>query len=94
MNRSKNALKDYLDLFIQDKKGKNCVLTHSKLVETLKTFFDSGLNQTVTSHKLNVSRNTLTNRLNKVQDMTGHDPRNFSDAVKLRLFLLLYELQK
>lgn len=93
-NRSKDALRDYLDLFLHDKKSGGRILNHLKLIETLKIFFRCDLNQTIAAQRLNVSRNTLTNRLNRVQDMTGHDPRNFSDAVKLKLFLLIDELQK
>ncbi len=60
-----------------------------KLLKSLYHFFDYDLNISKAAESLGISRNTLGNRLDKVFEITGCDPRNFSDAVKLKIFLLI-----
>ncbi|WP_176222212.1 CdaR family transcriptional regulator [Tuberibacillus sp. Marseille-P3662] len=52
---------------------------------TLSVFFANNLNLSRTAKQLFVHRNTLIYRIEKIQDLTGYDPRNFQDAVALQL---------
>lgn len=64
------------------------------LFETLHTFFtcDANINQTAAA--LFIHRNTLTFRLNKVEDITGYDPQCFNDAYKLKLAYDLLQIDE
>lgn len=57
-------------------------------IETLETLFRCHLNISDTSRQLFLHRNTLLYRLDKLTEQTGLDPRQFSHAVLLKLFLL------
>jgi DNA-binding PucR family transcriptional regulator len=57
-------------------------------IETLETLFRCQLNISDTSRQLYLHRNTLLYRLDKLTEQTGLDPRQFSHAVLLKLFLL------
>jgi len=72
--------------------AKSKILNQVKFIDTLAAFFDCDLNLSTASEKLNISRNTLTNRLNKIKESTGLDPKKFSDAVKLKLLILINQL--
>ncbi len=61
---------------------------------TIQTFFDSGLNIAETARALYLHRNTLVYRLDRFRKMTGLDIRNFDDAIKIRVGMLLYESLK
>ncbi|MBM7557031.1 CdaR family transcriptional regulator [Halanaerobacter jeridensis] len=61
------------------------------LVETLDIFFANDLNVSQTARKLYIHRNTLLYRLDKVKDKTNLDPRQFSDALRLKLALMIRE---
>lgn len=91
-NQSKSELQGYLDLFLENEESRSLFLNQPKLVETLKVFFESNLNQSITADKMKISRNTLSSRLDKVAELTKYDPRRFSDAVKLKLLILVNEL--
>ncbi|MFS0821664.1 CdaR family transcriptional regulator [Bacillus sp. 1P02SD] len=54
---------------------------------TITLFFENDLNISETAKQLFIHRNTLTYRLDKVLEITGYDPRKFSDAVILRIAL-------
>lgn len=58
-------------------------------VETLHAFFANDLNVSETARTLFVHRNTLLYRLDKLREMTGLDPRNFENAMLLRLSMIL-----
>ncbi len=64
------------------------------LIETVDVFFDENMSLTQTAKKLNIHRNTLLYRLSKIKKITGLDPRNFNDAVKLKLASILSSLQE
>lgn len=64
-----------------------------KMLDTLNAFFDSNFNSTISSRELNITRNTLNNRLNKVERVTGYDPRVFNDAIKLKVLLIIDEIR-
>ena len=62
-------------------------------VETLNlldAFFDNDLSLAETSRKMFIHRNTLIYRLDKFADLTGYDVRKFSDAITVKLSLMLY----
>lgn len=62
-------------------------LNNDKLIETLKTYFESNLNISKTAKVLQITRNTVCARIEKIKDITGLDPSNFNDAVKLKILL-------
>ncbi len=64
------------------------------LVHTLECFFDENLNLTQTSEKLGIHRNTVIYRLDQIAKMIGKDPRNFEDAVEIKMALLIKRLLK
>ncbi|MGV3487119.1 MAG: CdaR family transcriptional regulator [Tuberibacillus sp.] len=54
-------------------------------LNTMEVFFENNLNISKTAQKLFIHRNTLIYRLDKIQEITGYDPRNFKDGVTLQL---------
>jgi len=62
------------------------------LLQTLETFFDEDCSLSATAGRLSIHRNTLGYRFDKVQTLTGLDPRRFDDAVQVRLALVLRSL--
>lgn len=69
------------------KSGTETFLKDAKLIATLKAFFSSNLNISKTAKTLDVTRNTVSSRLEKIKELTGLDPSNFNDAVKLDVSL-------
>ncbi len=63
-------------------------------LNTLSAFFDCDLSLAETSRALFVHRNTLIYRLDKFKEQTGLDPRKFSDAITIKISLMLYEYLK
>ena len=45
-------------------------------------------------HKLFIHRNTLKYRLDKIQELTGKNPRSFQDLFYLYVLYVLYRLSK
>ena len=78
---------------IKDGKGKGMTDTLSK---SLKAFFDNNLNISKTAKIIFAHRNTLLYRLRRIKEITGLDPRNFDDAIQLRIALKmkLYQSEK
>jgi carbohydrate diacid regulator len=64
-----------------------------ELLRTLQVFFARDCSITETANFLNVHRNTLNYRLDKVTSLTGLNPHRFDDAVQIRLALLLRRLE-
>lgn len=64
------------------------------LVKTLQYFFDQNLNLTQTSEKLGIHRNTVIYRLDQIAKIIGKDPRNFDQAVEIKMALLVDKLLK
>lgn len=60
------------------------------LLETLQTYFECDLNITMTSQKLYTHRNTLQQRFNKIEKLTGFSVHNADGLLTLRLALLCY----
>jgi carbohydrate diacid regulator len=63
-----------------------------ELIETLDAFFAEDCYPSAAANRLQIHRNTLGYRLEKVAALTGLDPRRFDDAVQLRLALVLRSL--
>ncbi|MGN0818150.1 MAG: PucR family transcriptional regulator [Candidatus Coproplasma sp.] len=59
------------------------------MMNTLDCLFENNLNVSQASRALYMHRNTLIYRLNKITEITGLDPRDFSDAVT---FIILHKL--
>jgi len=88
-NVPQNIAVSFLKYMIGDKeKAFNSVLD-STLLYTLKVFFDCNLNISETSRVLFIHRNTLLYRLDKIYKLTKRDPRIFSEAMELKILLLL-----
>ncbi len=60
----------------------------------LESFFDNDLSLAETSRKMFIHRNTLIYRLDKFADLTGYDVRKFSDAITVKISLMLYNYIK
>jgi sugar diacid utilization regulator len=59
------------------------------LVETLRTYLDTGLSVTRSAQALSVHANTVVYRLDRIRELTGRDPRKTGDLVFLALSLRL-----
>ncbi|MDB5076646.1 MAG: hypothetical protein JWO42_2825, partial [Chloroflexi bacterium] len=66
----------------------------SGLLETLTAFLAAGGNIARTAERLYVHRNTLVQRLDKIQDLTGLDPRESDHWLALQIVLTLRQLQR
>ncbi|HHY39688.1 MAG TPA: hypothetical protein GX502_00365 [Syntrophaceticus sp.] len=84
-----NIILEYLPENIEELIVKTIKVLDDNLKETVKTFFDCNLSVNKTANKLFVHRNTLTYRLDRVNSLTGLDPRNFYDAMYLYLAIML-----
>lgn len=63
-----------------------------ELLETLEVFFAKNCSPTFTARQLEIHRNTLTYRLNKIASLTGLDPGCFDEAMQIRLALTVRSL--
>lgn len=64
----------------------------AELLRTLEVFFTQNCCPSEAARLLNIHRNTLSYRLDKIASLTGLDPRCFDDAVQIRLALALRSL--
>lgn len=64
------------------------LLDDEELIETLATFLKANLNLTQTAEQLKIHRNTVIYRLDKITEILGKDPRQFSQATELYLAML------
>ncbi len=55
----------------------------TELVKLLRTYFENNASLQLVSEKLFVHRNTVTNQLKKVESITGYNPLELEDRVKL-----------
>ena len=56
-------------------------------IEFLKTYYDAEMSLKDTAEKLFLHVNTVQQRLNRIAEKTGMNPRNFRDAVLIWLAL-------
>jgi carbohydrate diacid regulator len=64
-----------------------------ELLQTLDVFFGQNCCPSATASRLAIHRNTLRYRLDKIASLTGLDPRQFDDAVQIRLATVLRRLR-
>ena len=55
----------------------------------LKVYFSTDMSLKDTSEKIFLHKNTLQYKLNRIEKLTGYNPRVFSGAVRLFLVILL-----
>lgn len=87
---------DIVDIFknqILTKESAEVFLNDKKLLNTLRAFFASNLNISKTAEELNVTRNTVSARLDKIKELTGLTPTDFNDAVKLKVLLTAIDVK-
>lgn len=65
------------------------LMSHAELVRTMEMFFKHNLNLTNTAEALQIHRNTLIYRLDKITSIINLDPRYFQEAVQIYLALLI-----
>jgi carbohydrate diacid regulator len=58
------------------------------IIQTLEEFFSNNMGLTQTADQLGIHRNTLVYRLDRIAETLGLDPRNFDDAVQIKLAIL------
>lgn len=58
------------------------------VIQTLESFFNNNMGLTQTADELSIHRNTLVYRLDRITETLGLDPRNFDDAVQIKLAIL------
>ncbi len=75
------------------KDGAEDFLNNTKLIKTLNAYFLSNLNISRTAEELKVTRNTVSGRLDKIKRLTGLEPSNFNDAVKLKVLLTAIDIK-
>jgi carbohydrate diacid regulator len=73
----------YFSRDLLDKLGEN-----SEIIQTLQAFFNNNMSLTQTADELGIHRNTLVYRLDRINETLGLDPRNFDDAVQIKLAIL------
>jgi carbohydrate diacid regulator len=61
---------------------------NKEIIQTLESFFNNDMSLTKTSDELNIHRNTLVYRLDRINEVLDLDPRIFDDAVKIKLAIL------
>lgn len=59
-----------------------------EIIGTLEVFFDCNMSLTESAKELNIHRNTLVYRLDKIADVLGLDPRQFDQAVQIKLAII------
>lgn len=67
---------------------------HSELLQTLELYIEESGNSSEVIRKLFIHRNTLKYRLDKIQELTGKNPRSFQDLFYLYVQYVLYRLTK
>lgn len=58
------------------------------VIETLESFFKNNMGLTQTAQELKIHRNTLVYRLQRITELLELDPRNFDDAIQIKLAIL------
>jgi carbohydrate diacid regulator len=59
----------------------------------LRVLYASDHNLTLAAQRLNIHRNTLLYRLERIERISGLQPRHFADAFKIHLALELYRFR-
>ncbi|HEU4964680.1 MAG TPA: sugar diacid recognition domain-containing protein [Bacilli bacterium] len=64
---------------------------HPDLLQTLRAFFDHNLQVKQAAEALKIHRNTFLYRLERIEQLLGVNPREFQQAVRLQVGLMLLE---
>jgi len=67
----------------------NFKVLDNDMINTMRVFLDSNIRIGEAARRLFIHRNTLIYRLDKIYNLTGLDLRNFKDAIKMNIFLIL-----
>jgi sugar diacid utilization regulator len=67
------------------------LLRNQQLFKTVQLFLANNLNLTEAAQKLHIHRNTLIYRLDKTKKLINLDPRQFEDALQIKLGLMFYQ---
>ena len=92
------ALESMLSVINESEKKKfierylGSIKEEKELQETLEIFFQSNLNIAQAAEKAFLHRNTFTYRLDKIQSLTGLNPRSFYDALILAVALIIKQI--
>ena len=70
------------------------LLKKPQLLKTLSAYFSADLDLKATAHKLNIHKNTLYYRFDKIENLIGLDPRSFHNAIKIVLSILMYQINE
>lgn len=70
------------------------ILDTEEDLQTIYAFFDNNMNISQTAQSLFIHRNTLIYRLDRYQKLSGLDIRNFEDAIKLKIVMMMYQYLK
>ncbi|MCT8137144.1 helix-turn-helix domain-containing protein [Anaerobacillus sp. CMMVII] len=65
-----------------------------ELIETFKSYYDNNGDINSVSKELHIHRNSLTYRLQKIEAITGKNPKNYKDLIQLYISYLIYNIQK
>lgn len=90
----KESQQEFMEKTIYSTKNDKEKKINEFLLETLQGFFDNNLSISQTAKALFIHRNTLLYRLERVEKITGLDPKKFDDAVQLRIALKMRIYQK
>lgn len=74
---------DMTELKLEDKKISHILDNNEILIETLQVYIENNLNVMETADNLNIHRNTLNYRLNRIYEITGKDPKKILDLIEL-----------
>lgn len=85
---SDSTCENFLKETLKNKKIENL---NEETLFTIDNFFKNNLNVSETSRKLFIHRNTLVYRLEKIKKITGLNLKNFEDATKFKLALIINE---
>src|SRR3989344_8814761 len=70
------------------------LLKKPPLLKTLEAYFASDLDLKATAQKLNIHKNTLYYRFDKIEKLIGLDPRSFHNAIKIVLAILMHQINQ
>ncbi|MBH5319744.1 helix-turn-helix domain-containing protein [Paenibacillus sp. GSMTC-2017] len=70
------------------------LVQHPNLLETVQAFYDYNMNVNTAANVIGIHRNTLLYRLDRVATFIGEDPRQFRQAMRIQLALMLYRIQE
>lgn len=82
-------------IFIEEIFGDNLPTDlDDETLNTLNKFFENNLNVSETARQLYVHRNTLVYRIERIQENTGLNLRNFDDALTFKIALMVVNYMK